>query len=218
MKVHQFAHSPFCIPVTQVLTALGVPFETVEVPNHDRASLILLTGGQYYQVPVLEDKGAVIFESGPDTQDVARYLDREYAGGRLFPDRWDGLQALLIPHLENDVEEVTFKLCDSGYWDDVPDLVARVMGLRHKERKFGRGCVAAWKAQKPALTAEAACLLKPFDQMLAHTPFLTGDSPVYTDFLLFGILGNLTWKGYNELPKGQPHLADWHQRLAAFRF
>jgi glutathione S-transferase len=217
MKVYQLAHSPYCIPITSALTACGVPFETIEVPNHDRALVIQLTRGAYYQVPVIEDNGRIVFESGPDTQDIAHYVDARHAGGRLFPPRWDGLQTILIPYLENDVEGITFKLCDSRLIDTIDDLVARTMVIRHKERRFGRGCVESWKRERESLSREATRLMAPFDARLEHSAFVLGDAPVYIDFLLFGVLGNLTFRDYNPLPP-LAHLRRWHENMKAFRF
>jgi glutaredoxin 2 len=60
VTVYEMEHSPFCIPVTQVLTALGIGFERVAVPNWDRSIVIEVTGGSYYQVPVLKHGDKVI--------------------------------------------------------------------------------------------------------------------------------------------------------------
>jgi glutathione S-transferase len=92
------------------------------------------------------------------------------------------------------------------------------MTLRHKERKFGRGCVEQWKANREALRAGAAAHWWRFDAMLKHKPYLFGDCPVYADFLLWGIIGNYTWKGWNELPKDLTALPDWRARMDAFVF
>ncbi len=222
ITVYQLEHSPFCIPVTTLLRSLGVPFETVNVNNGDRREIIELTGGAYYQVPVLVDETdgrRVIYESTPESQDVARYLDEHYADGRLFPLRLEGLQSLVIQHLENEVEGITFRLSDPFYIDSVKDAQERTMIIRHKERKFGRGCVEQWRgAERPALMEAALKVLTPYEKMLSSTPFLLGDEPVYADFLLFGILGNLTYKGHNEIPVSLPSLTDWKQRLGDFRF
>jgi glutathione S-transferase len=218
ITVYQFPHSPYCIPVTQALTALGVPFEVRNTPNGDRRELIELTGGGSYQVPVLKHGERVIFEPTPDAIRIPRYLDEEWGNGRLFPAELEGLQGILIPHIEDDVEGITFKLTDPHYLASLTDPVERVMVLRHKERKFGPGCEERWLADRESLTAQAAAILRPFDQILAHRPWLLADAPVYTDFLLFGILGNLTWEGHNALPAGQKHLADWVERLRAFRY
>jgi len=216
--VYQFEHSPYCIPVTQALFALGVPFAVKNISNADRKEVIELTAGAYYQVPVLVHEDQVVFESAPDSTDVARYVDRVFAGGRLFPAGHDGLQRILIPYIEDQVEGVTFQLVDPRYLRAMTDVVERTMIRRHKERKFGAGCVEAWERDRERLTAVADALLEPFDLMLQHRTFLLGDAPVFADFALFGILGNLTYRGFNQLPSGQKSLAAWQQRLQNFRF
>jgi glutathione S-transferase len=217
MILYELAHSPFCIPVRRILEAARVPYERVEVPNHDRSVLLRLTGGAYYQVPVLDDDGRILHESGPDTQDVARHLDSNVCDGRLFPARCDGWQSIVLPHLENEVEGATFPLCDIHYVPAIPDVAARGMVIRHKERKFGRGCLDQWRASRDALWAAAVAKLAPFDRITAHTPFLAGEAPVYADFLLFGILGNLTYKGWNPFPP-LDNLRAWHARVEGFSF
>lgn len=217
MTLYQLAHSPYCIPIRLMLEAAAFPHETVEVPNHDRSLVLRLTEGAYYGVPVVEHKGRVVWESGPDSQDVARFVDEVACGGHLFPAHLFGQQAVFLPYLENEVEAATFKLCDIHYVPSIADPVARGMVIRHKERKFGTGCLATWEAQREALWEEAVAKLRPFDQMLAHSPFVWGSSPDYTDFLLAGILGNLTYNGWNPFPP-LPHLHAWHERLSAYRF
>ncbi len=216
LTIYEFAHSPFCVPITQALRAWKVPFETVDVPNHDRRRVIELTGGAYYQVPVLDHDGRLVFESGTDTQDVAEYIDRTFCGAALFPARWAGWQRLLIPHLEDRVEAVGFRICDAHYIPAMEDVVARTMIVRHKERKFGRGCVDQWRRDEAALRQEATLLLTPFDEMLEHTPFLTGDRPIYSDFLLYGVLANMTWLGRIGFPP-LATLKAWHGRLREWR-
>ena len=134
------------------------------------------------------------------------------------PPRLTGIQTILISYLENEVEGVTFKLTDPKYLDDIEDTVERVMTVRHKERKFGRGCVEEWRQQAPELRAQAEKLLLPFEQMLRFSPFLLNDAPVYADYLLFGVIGNLTYRGYNEIPAALSSLKDWNQRIRDYRF
>ena len=215
---YEMAHSPFCIPIAQLLIAAGVEFERREVPNWDRSEVIRLTGGAYYQVPLLVHDGQCIHERGAESQDVARHIDKTWIGGRLFPERLTAPHDCVLDFLENEVEARTFKLVDPAYLDDMADLAARVMIIRHKERTFGRGCVEAWRRSAGAIRAEADTLLQRFEVTLRHSPFLLGHEPLYADFLLFGILGNLTFRGYNQLSKDQTALADWRERLAAHRF
>jgi glutathione S-transferase len=216
--LYQLEHSPFCIPVAAIFKALNQPLQTVNISNANRAQIIRLTDGTYYQVPVLADGKRVVFESSPESQDVARYIDGKFAGGRLFPKPLDGLQAIVIAYLENDVEGVTFKLTDAKYFADIKDVVERTLIIRHKERKFGRGCVAQWKKEAPQLRVQAEKVLAPFDKTLQHSKFLFGEAPVYADFLLLGIIGNLTWHKYNSLPPRLKSLAAWEKRIRAFSF
>lgn len=218
LKIYQMAHSPFCIPITAALAAGGMEFETCEVPNWDRRELLRLTDGAYYQVPLLEHDGRVVFESGGDTQDVARYVDTVFLGGRLFPAECDGIQALLLDFIEDELEARTFKLADIHYIPAIADVAERGMVIRHKERKFGRGCVEQWRANAAALKEEADRLLARFDSMLQDRSFLLRNAPVYVDFALLGIVGNLTFRGWNALSPTQTALAAWVERMRSFRY
>lgn len=218
LTVYQFAHSPYCLPITRALEALDVQFATRNVSNADRREIIELTKGAYYQVPVLVHNGRVIFESSADSLDIAHYVDKNFGGGRLFPAEHEGLQRLVIAHLEDDVEGVTFRLVDPPYIAGIENTLERTMIIRHKERKFGRGCVKAWADGREGLAAEARALLEPYELALKPRPFLFGETPVYADFALFGILGNLTYNNFNRLPEGFTALAAWFERIKAFRF
>ena len=220
LKIYHFDRSPFCIAVIQAARAGGVETELAAVSNADRSAVIRASNGASYQVPVLADGDRVICESGPDSQDIAEYLDTHYLQGRLFPAASRGLQTIINLYIENTVESVTFKVCDAACIPEVADVVERTLLIRHKERKFGVGCVDRWQRERPAMIAEANNLLVPFEQTLAGAggPFLFGASPVYSDFLLYGILGNFTYRGTTPFPPGLPALRAWYDRLAAFRY
>jgi glutathione S-transferase len=217
MRIYELPHSPYCIPITHALTCFGVPFERVEVPGWDRRELALLTGGRYYQVPVLEEDGEVVFETAEDPLAVARYIDRAHCGGALFPAAWSGIHELVIAHIEGELEGFSFKLCDLRYLDTIADLGERTMVLRHKERAFGRGCLDTWRAQEAALRAGLERLLEGFDRRLRQASFLFGDDPVYADFALFGVIGNYTYRDFNQLPPRLEALVRWHGRMTSYR-
>lgn len=220
LQIYQLPHSPYCLPITRALEALGVAFDVMNVANGIRTEIIRLTNGAYYQVPVVVHDGKVVFdgsEGSDDGLDVPRYVDRNWAQGRLFPTALAGVQAILVPHIEGEIEGVTFKLADIHYVPAITDLVERVMVIRHKERRFGRGCVDQWRANRNALHGQATTLLRPFDDMVAGQPFLLGTQPVYTDFALYGVLANLTYHDWNPFPP-LPRLAEWFGRMKVFRF
>jgi len=213
LTIYEMAYSPFCIPITAALRACGVEFERREIPNWDRSELLRLTNGAYYQVPVLVHDGRIITESSAHSEDIAHYVDQHFAGGRLFPERLDGLQQIVIEFLSDDVEFHTFRLLDPHTLDRIDDPVARGLFLRHKERKFGRGCVEQWRREARAIRVEADRLLARFETTLRHSPFLFGGAPVYCDFLLYGVLGNLTYGGHNRLSAEQETLAKWYEKM-----
>ncbi len=215
--LHELKHSPFCIPIAQMLRAAGVEFESREVPNWDRSELLRLTNGAYYAVPLLEHGGRLFYESGTDTQDVAQFVDRTWFHGRLFPEAIEAAHQCMIEFLENEVEARTFKLVDIHWIPAIPDVAHRGMVIRHKERKFGRGCVDAWRRDAKEIRAELDHLLVRFEKTLRHQPFLFGSEPVYADFLLFGVLGNLLFNGWNHLSREQHSIAAWRERLVAWK-
>lgn len=218
VKIYEMEHSPYCIPITQSLRALGVAFETLAIPNWDRSELIRLTAGAYYQVPILTHGDRIVYESSDQSLDVARYVDEHFGAGRLFPEETAGLQEILVQHIENEVEGLTFKLCDIHYLPAIEDLVGRVLSIRHKERRFGRGCVDEWRADAEALRRELEARLQHYDQTLRHRPYLMGTEPQYVDFALFGVIGNYTYRGYNQLSNEHQALQKWYDSMTTFRF
>ncbi len=221
ITLYQLPHSPFCIPVRLILNAVKTPFQIRNVSSGNRAEMIMLTDGAYYQVPVIVDERAgrrLVYESDAYSQDVARYLNQEFVGGRLFPSSLEGIQDVIFHHLEDEVEALTFKIQDPFYIDAEMDVVERVMMIRHKERKFGKGCVEKWRNDCSEMLNEAVRMLLPYEKMLRHSEFLLGPEPVYCDYLLAGILGNITYGGHNSLPDAIPLLRDFNTRLEAYCF
>lgn len=214
--LHELSHSPFCIPVRRILEAHGRSYERVAVPAWDRRELARLTGGAYYQVPVLEDGGRIVHETPEDPLAVARHLDAGVVGGSLFPTHCAGLQELVIGHIEDTLEGLGFRLSDPGHVDAIEDLGERVMVIRHKERKLGVGCVERWREEAPQLAAAFEAALAPYELRLGHSDFLFGDEPVYADYALFGVLGNAQGSGDYTLGENLVHLQRWEQRIATF--
>lgn len=216
--LYELPHSPYCIPIKRALQALGVPFELIEVPNWDRSLVINASQGAYYQVPLLVHEGKPIIESSAESNDIAHYVDQTFGNGRLFPSSLKGLHEIVISYLDDEVEGATFRACDAFYVDSITDPVGRLMVLRHKERKFGRGCLDQWKRDLEPIRAGAIRHFARFDAMLRQHPFLFRDLPVYADFLLYGILKNYTWNGWNSMPAACTELDAWARRMETFRF
>jgi glutathione S-transferase len=215
IELIQFPFSPFCIPARRILEYSGVKFKIVNVPPQERDLVWKLTRQRYYGVPVIRDGAAVIFDDTDDQQIVAKYLDGKLGLG-LFPAECEGLQSLLWRHIENEIEGATFRLNDIYYRENLPAR-QQLQYLRFKERKFGRGCIDQWRAQKADWLKKLEGALIPYEQMLAHSPYLLGQRPLFVDFDLFGMLENFLYSGHHALPKPHTHLRDWHRRMKTVR-
>lgn len=212
IQFYQFAWSPYCLVVRRILEFGRVPFRAVDVPLGDRSGLWKLTRERYYQVPVLKDGRQVLFETDADSQVLAKYLDDRFGLG-LFPRECDGVQDLLWRYFENDVEGVAFKLNDI-HWREFVPARERCAFVRHKERRFGRGCLEQWQAGREGLLAELEHRLEPAERMLGSRPFLLTGRPLFVDFCLYGMLANFLFTGHYELPASRPRLGEWYGRVS----
>ncbi|MGC8743786.1 MAG: glutathione S-transferase family protein [Verrucomicrobiia bacterium] len=207
----QFPWSGYCIAQRKILEYSGKPFKIKNIPSTDRSYVWKITRNRYYQVPVIKDGKSVIFETDEESQIIAKYIDAKYDLG-LFPKKFAGVQNLIWRHIENDVEDVCSKLNDICYEEFVPKK-ERLLYLRHKERKFGRGCIDQWRLQQEALLAELEKRLWFYEQMLSERKFLLDEKPLFVDFDLFGILSALLFSGHYKLPAAHNRLAAWYNRM-----
>lgn len=212
IELIQFPWSPYCLVQRRILEFAGVPHQVTNIPPGDRSLVWRLSRGRYYAVPLLRDGRTVVFETDEHSQVIAKYLETKLKLG-LFPPQWDGLQRILWRYLENDLEGLTFKLNDIHYREFVPKA-EQLAYLRHKERKFGRGCLDQWRAGQRALVAQLTDLLLPLEQMLGTRRFLLDDRPRFVDFDLWGMLANFLYSGHYRIPASRPRLRAWHRRMS----
>jgi glutathione S-transferase len=212
IQLIQIPWSPFCLVQRRILEFAGVRFKIVNIPNGDRSLVWKLTKHRYYQVPVVKDGRQVIFETDEDSQVIAKYLDQKLGLG-LFPQEWAGVQRVLWLYIEDDIEGVGFKLNDI-YWRELVPESDHLAFVRHKERKFGRGCLDQWRAQQPEFLAALEHRLAPFEQMLVTRPFLLDQRPCFVDFDLYGMLANFLYTGHYALPGAHERLRDWFTRVS----
>jgi glutathione S-transferase len=215
IELIQFPWSPFCIVQRRILEYSGARFKIVNVPNNDRSLVWKLTKQRYYGVPVIRDGRTVVFEMSDDTQVIAKYLDDKFRLG-LFPRELDGVQSILWRYIENDIEGVAFKLTDI-HWKEIMPKADQLAFLRHKERKFGRGCLDQWRAQEGELLKQLEQRLVPFEEMLMHHAFLLEARPRFVDFDLFGMLGDFLYTGHYRLPAAHTQIRAWRRRMSQLR-
>ena len=215
IELIQVPYSPFCIVQRRILEYSGVPFKITNIPNGDRSLIWKLSRGRYYAVPTIRDGRTIVFETDEDSQVVAKYLNNLFQLG-LFPEEWRGVQSILWRFIEGDIEGLTFKLNDV-YWQENVAVADRLGFVRHKERKFGRGCLKKWRADQKEMVRQLTDRLVPFEQMLVTRPFLLDARPRFVDFDLYGMLGNFLFSGHYQLPKRHNLLRGWFNRMTLLK-
>jgi len=215
IELVQFPWSPFCIVQRRILEFSRVPFRIINIPSTDRSLVWKLTRQRYYGVPIIKDGRNVVFEVSEESQVIAKYLDSKLDLG-LFPRELAGVQAILWRHIERQIEDIGFRLNDI-YWKELVPKAEHLAWIRHKERKFGRGCIEQWQSRRKELLAKLEQRLIPFEAMVMYQPFLLGNQPRFVDFNLFGMLANFLFSGHYRLPPAHNHLKEWYGRISRLR-
>jgi len=216
IELIQFPWSPFCIVQRRILEFSGVKFKITNVPNGERSLVWRLSRQRYYAVPIIRDGKSVIFELAEDSQVIAKYIDSKLKLA-LFPWELEGVQSILWRYIENDIEGIGFKLNDI-FWKEMVPAADRLRFLRHKERKFGRGCIDQWRAEQKQMLAQLEQRLVPFEEMLLYKPFLLDSRPRFVDFVLYGMLANFLYSGHYRMPAGHTNLKRWYRRMTGIQF
>jgi len=212
IELIQFPWSPFCIVQRRILEFSGRRFKITNIPNGDRSLVWRLSRQRYYGVPIIREGKSVIFEMSEESQVIAKSIDAKFGLG-LFPWELEGVQSILWRYIENEIEGVGFKLNDI-YWREMVPPSDRLLFLRHKERKFGRDCIAQWRANQKPMLRQLTERLVPFEEMLIYKPFLLDERPRFVDFDLFGMLDNFLYSGHYKLPGAHTNLRKGHRRMS----
>ncbi len=212
MRLHQFPYSPFAAKVRKCLELKGLEFEVVNVPYLDRRALVALTGGTL-QIPVLEDGRRVMDESAR----ITAYLDEAYPPSL----REDPLAPVIEAWADNVLEDTAFRLASPGILDRMAEVEGRedapAFFRLTKERKFGPGCVDAWRGAERALADRVVALLRPIGRALADRPFVLGPRPSVADAAIHGQLVMLEFALPGFVRRELPALAAWFARIGGER-
>jgi glutathione S-transferase len=182
MKLYRFRYSPYARKVQMLLDLMGAKYQLVEQSYVDRAELAELTGG-YIQVPVLlADDGRALVES----RVICEHLLTAPAGAKLVPAPLEGPIWAYADFVDGPLEDVLFRIASPAIRDAWPTAAERGLYVYVKERKFGAGCVDAWRRDRAQLIQRAQSLLAPTLKTLAQRPFLFGERPTLADAALYG--------------------------------
>jgi glutathione S-transferase len=213
MRLYQFSYSPFPAKVRKCLELKGLAFEVIEVPYLDRRELVALTGGRAH-VPVLEDGGRVV----EDSARITAYLDAHYQPSL----RESPLAEVIEQWADGTLEDVAFRLATPGIEARFAELQggredARALFRIVKERKFGPGCIEAWREAQEELEDRAASLLAPIARAVQAQPFVLGERASLADAAIFGQLHMIETGLPGFVHERVPPLTGWLERLRALR-
>ena len=211
LELIQIPYSPFCIVQRRILE-YPASSQSHQHSTGDRSLVWKLTKQRYYQVPILKDGKEVIFE----TEDGSNYreISRSKARARIVSAQMEGLQDVLWNYFENDIEGLTFKLNDIHWKEVIPDN-DRLRFVRHKERKFGLGCLDKWGEQEKTLLGTVGEEINSVRRKsFLEREYLLEDRRASFYFDLFGMLGNLLYSGHYKLPARHKRLVKLYDRMA----
>jgi glutathione S-transferase len=215
IELIQVPRSPFCLVQRRILEYSGAAFKITNISYADRKPIWRMTRERYYAVPILRDGRTVVFETDEESQVIAKYIDGKLQLD-LFPKAFRGLDRILWRFIEDQIEGYCFKLNDI-YWEEFVPKAERLPFVRHKERKFGRGCLDQWREQQTRLTEELTQKLVPFEMMLVERPFLLRNQPHFIDFDLWGMLACFLYSGHYQFPAQHSCLNEWHARMSKLK-
>ena len=220
LRLYQYEYSPYCIPIELALRHSGIAYDLINLHVGDPTPVIQLTKAEYYQVPVIEDlfNHEVIYDKSADGMDVPRYIESLAPLMRLFPTEVAGEHKILLHYIENECESHSFKVCDAHWESWIKNDIERGLHRRHKERKFGIGCLDQWLRDINQLTEAFYACIQPFEKILGSKPFLTGDKPVFADYALCGVIGNFLFPKVTSLPENCLMLEAWYTKMCAGNF
>ena len=198
--------SPYCWRTKMALAHKGLAFETIPWRFTDKA-VIAPYGSE--RVPVIIDNGRPV----NDSWTIANYLEDTYSarpslfggsGGRAaarFVNAWTDnvLNPAIGPLVALDIFN-HIAAADRDYFRS-----SREQRLGVKLEEVGRDR----EARLPALRK----LFEPLRQTLAAQPFIGGNSPLYPDYIIFGIFCTARATSQLRLIEPSDLIEAWRQRL-----
>jgi glutathione S-transferase len=213
MKLYRFRYSPYARKVQMLLELMGEPHHLIEVPYADRNELASLTGGYIY-VPVwVAADGSVTVES----RRITELLLTGDAARAFTPSPLEGPIWAYADFCDRPLEDVLFRVASPHISDAWQDPGERALYTLIKERKFGPGCLAQWRADSEVLLSRARHLLRPTLATLGAAPFLFGAGPTLADAALYGNLAMLQEAEPRLVAALDPALPAYMKRLEASR-
>ncbi len=171
--------SPHCWKAVMALEHKGLDYRTVATAF---TAIPAIEGGGHKTVPVLRDGDSVVSDSFA----IAQYLERRYPdrpslfggeGGEAaarFVERWcqTVVQAQMVTLIVKDIHDI-LAAEDQAYF------------RTSREARFGRKLEEVPVGREERLSTFRAAL-EPLRSMLGFQPFVGGETPLFSDYIVFG--------------------------------
>jgi glutathione S-transferase len=216
MKLYSLRYSPYVRKVQMLLDLLGRPYQLSELGYSDRRELAEVTGGYIYVPVLVADDGSVHLESRHICQWLLSTSDAAVSRG-LVPGALEGPIWAYADFCDGPLEDVLFRIASPVIRDLWQDAGDRALYTLIKERKFGTGCIDAWRSDRETLLARARDLLQPTLATLSQVPFIFGTKPTLADAAFYGQLAMLFSADPALVGQLSPALPSYMARLEAAR-
>lgn len=199
--------SPYCWRIRAALEHKNLDYTTVPVKFTEKSKIAF---SNQKKVPILVDNGEVI----SDSWQIAVYLEETYPSA---PELFGSQQAQQLSRLIN--IWIDRELHPPILRGIIGDLYAHVDHLdrdyfrESREARLG-ATIERLTEIAPTEIETASSRMLPFLTRLQEKPYLSGDTPAYADYILFG---TLTWchlTSQARLFDSQSPLAKWYSTLA----
>jgi glutathione S-transferase len=173
--------SPYCWRTRMALAHKKLPYQTVAVGYSEIASI---HDGKHKTVPVIEDGGRFF----ADSWTIANYLEEVYPERPSLFGGPTGRALTLV--IQNWLGEVIHRGVVELVALDIHDQLGerdKAYFRSSRERRFGR-TLEDVQAGRDARVADFRKSLEPLRRTLASQPWLSGEAPLYPDYLVFGAL------------------------------
>ena len=173
--------SPFCWRTKMALTHKGLEYETIPWRYAEKEK-IAFAGSE--RVPVIVDGETAV----ADSWKIAEYLEDKYIER---PSLFGGVQGRAAARFVNSWADVVLnaalsRLLVLGILEHL-DAGDRAYFRESREKRFGM-TLEAFAADAEKNLAALRSALEPLRVTLATQPFIGGDTPLYTDYIVFGSL------------------------------